>query len=139
MSLETSNSAWADAGMQAQTTVWAERLASRSRHAPVGPATYGPNRPVTIAMFRFPRRARITGLDGLARLGTLPSFRVHVGLLSRGDIVEPGSTWSASGGLIVLVHDNPEQIAADLRQFRTWESRGELYGLAPLTTINDVR
>jgi len=141
MSLEPPNSVWPDAGLQAQATVWAERLAAtaRSRCAPVVPATYDPSRPVTIVMFRFPRRSRVTGLDGLARLGTLPSFRGHVGPLSRGDIIEPRSTWLASGGLVALIHDDPEQISADIRQFRAWESRRELYGLAPLITAHDAR
>jgi len=141
MRLEPPNSVWPDAGLQAQAKVWAERLAAtaRSRRAPVGPATYDPSRPVTVVMFRFPRPSRVTGLDGLARLRTLPSFRGHVGPLSRGDIVEPRSTWLASGGLVAFVHDDPEQICADIRQFRAWESRSELYGLAPLTTAHDAR
>jgi hypothetical protein len=35
---------------------------------------------------------------------------------------------------VYLVHENREQIHADIRQFREWEAAGELYAVATATT-----
>jgi hypothetical protein len=92
---------------------------------------------MAVLLFRFPRRARVTNLDGLERLQSLPSFAAHESPLTLGEIVEPRSTWRGHGGLVYLIHDDPAQIGADIRQFRDWEARAELYGLRPLAKTED--
>jgi hypothetical protein len=51
----------------------------------------------------------------------------------------PTTVWRTSdslfcGGVVYLVHENREQIHADIRQFREWEAAGELYAVATATT-----
>jgi hypothetical protein len=122
--------AYVAAGLRPQASVWAERLAGPGRTRVA--SDYRPIRGMALLLFRFTERARVTRLDGLARLGALPSFQAHDAPLRRGAIVGPRSTWLAQGGVVHLVHDDPEQISADIRRFRAWEARAELYGLAPL-------
>jgi hypothetical protein len=122
--------AYAVAGLQPQARIWAERLAG-SGLARL-PEDFRPVRSTALLLFRFAQRARIARLDGLDRLGSLPSFQALESPLPRGAIVEPRSTWLGQGGVVHLVHDDPAQISADARQFRAWEAQSQLYGLAPI-------
>ncbi len=83
-------------------------------------------------MFNFDDAAEVCSLDGLSHLWQLPSFHAHYRSLRVGDRVGQTADWLCAGGVIYLIHDDPDQIAADIRAIRSWERRGELYGLAPI-------
>jgi len=128
-------------GSRRQAAVWADCLVSDAPAAlrQTGDLTYRPTRRMAVLLFRFRRRARVTDLDGLERLKRLTSFASHESPLALGEIVEPRTTWRGQGGLVHLIHDDPAQIGADIRQFRAWEARAELYGLGPLIGTEDSR
>jgi hypothetical protein len=133
MELAVSPAAFAAAGLESQAAVWADNLVSGPPHRAVMERAggYHRQRQMTVAFFRFQHRSRVACLNGVSRLRSLPSFFAHEAPLAFGATVAPASTWRARGGLVHLVHESADQIAADVRQFRDWEARGELYGLEP--------
>jgi ATP-grasp domain-containing protein len=95
---------------------------------------YAPKRQMTKLLFEFQEAAEIRGTDGLDRLCTLPSFHAHYRPLDKGARVWKTADWLCCGGVVYLVHDDPDQIASDIDSFRTWERRGQLYDLEPIAT-----
>jgi len=121
------------AGLHTQAGELAGLLAAGAdRNAGVAPGRYRPQRHMTKLLFNFSAPAAIVSLTGLSRLRQLASFHSLYRPLAPGDRVRRSNAWLADGGVVYLVHDEAEQISADARQFRLWESRGELYGLAKL-------
>jgi hypothetical protein len=76
----------------------------------------------------------VRGTRGLSKLKMLPSFHAHYRALETGARVWRTSDSLFCGGVVYLVHENREQIHADIRQFREWEAAGELYAVATATT-----
>jgi hypothetical protein len=115
--------------------VLAGRLAGSESDHCAGPAAgrYQLARHMTKLLFNFSAPAAIVSLAGLSRLRQLASFHSLYRPLAPGDRVRRSNAWLTDGGVVYLVHDEAEQISADARQFRLWESRGELYGLAKLS------
>jgi biotin carboxylase len=91
---------------------------------------YRLRRQLALVLFNFSEAATVTDTEGLARLGDLPSFHAHHRGLKPGDKVWRTADWLARGGVMYLVHDSADQIAADIRAIRDLEKRGALYGLA---------
>ncbi|MEJ0064827.1 MAG: hypothetical protein WDM85_04835 [Caulobacteraceae bacterium] len=120
------------AGLTTQASALADLLAGTAHD--LGPDVQGYRlaRHMTKLLFNFSAPAAIVSLAGLSRLRRLASFHSLYRPLAPGDRVRRGNAWLADGGVVYLVHDEAEQISADARQFRLLESRGELYGLAPL-------
>jgi hypothetical protein len=124
------------AGLHTQASVLAGRLTANSEPdhcAGFAAGRYRPARHLTKLLFNFSAPATIVSLAGLSRLRQLASFHALYRPLAPGDRVRRSNAWLADGGVVYLVHDEAEQISADARQFRLWESRGELYGLAKLS------
>jgi hypothetical protein len=123
------------AGLNTQASVLASLLAvpGHGRDARLVARRYRLARHMTKLLFNFSTPAVIVSLAGLSRLRRLASFHSLHRPLARGDWVGPGNAWLTDGGVVYLVHEEAEQISADARQFRLWESRGELYGLAAPT------
>lgn len=119
-------------GVESQADVFARVLAGTDaeREALFKGHHYRLTHHLTKLLFRLRGSARVRSVSGLARLRTLPSFHAHHRPLSLGDQITRASAWAAPGGVVYLVHDDLGQIGADSTQFRLWESRGELYGLA---------
>ena len=120
------------AGLNTQACVLADLLAGADpdHRARLVAHRYRLARHVTKLLFNFTTPAVIVNLTGLSRLRQLASFHSLHRPSAPGDRVRRSNAWLADGGAVYLVHDEPEQISADARQFRLWESRGELYGLA---------
>jgi hypothetical protein len=129
MELPAGERAYRDAGIRSQTEVYAQVLAGSDveRTAIFDAGRYRPTRQMTKLLFRFESTVRIVSVAGLGRLRLLPSFHSHDLPLRPGDLVRSETSWAAPGGAVYLVHDNRRQISADVRQFRVWESRRELY------------
>jgi hypothetical protein len=125
-------SPYAAAGLRTQAGVLANLLAGASHDfdTEVSARHYRLARHMTKLLFNFTAPAVIVSLAGLSRLRQLASFHSLYRPLAPGDQVRPSGAWRADGGVVYLVHDEAEQICADASQFRLWESRGELYGLA---------
>jgi hypothetical protein len=126
-------SAYVASGLRTQASVLAGLLvgAERDLDATATAHRYGLARHMTKLVFSFPEPAVIASAVGLARLRQLASFHSLKRPLARGDMVRSNNGWLAEGGVVYLGHDRAQQISADVIQFRLWESRGELYGLAP--------
>jgi len=120
------------AGLNTQAGVLASLLAGAAPDRCLGTHRYRPARHMTKLLFNFSAPAVIVSLAGLSRLRQLASFHSLHRPSAPGDRVCRRNAWVADGGAVYLVHDEAEQISADARQFRLWESRGELYGLAML-------
>jgi hypothetical protein len=120
------------AGLNTQAYALASLLAGAEREPEAGLATprYRPARHMTKLLFNFSAPAAIVSLGGLSRLRKLASFHSLYRPSGPGDRVRRSNAWLADGGVVYLVHDEAEQINADARQFRLWESRSELYELA---------
>jgi hypothetical protein len=124
------------AGLHTQASVLAGRLAVGSEGAHcAGPAVgrYRLGQHMTKLLFNFSAPATIVSLAGLSRLRQLASFHSLYRPLAPGNRVRRSNAWLADGGVVYLVHGEAAQISADARQFRLWESRGELYTLAKLS------
>ena len=119
------------AGLATQAGVLADQLAGDDDDAGLVSGRYRLARHMTKLLFHFSVPAAVVGFAGLSRLRQLESFHSLHRPLAPGERVRGRNAWRADGGVVYLVHDDAEQIGADARQFRLWESRGELYGLAP--------
>ena len=122
------------AGIETQASVYARVLAGSDaeRDALFKAHRYRLAHHMTQLLFNFREPAEVRSLAGLDRLMALPSFHAHARPLALGAHVRQTAAWLARGGIVYLIHDDGGQIGADVRQFRLWEDRGELYGLAPL-------
>jgi hypothetical protein len=120
------------AGLRTQASVFAGLLAGTERAAGWNAPRYRLGRHMTKLLFHFDAPAVIVSLAGLSRLRRLASFHSLHRPLAIGARVRRSDAWLAEGGVVYLVHDEAEQIDADASQFRLWQRRGELYGLAPL-------
>jgi hypothetical protein len=89
---------------------------------------------MTKLLFIFDAAATVRDAKGLARLTTLPSFHAHYRPLSPGEPVWKTADWLACGGVMYLIHDDPNRIAADIAEIRNLERCGALYGLDPVAT-----
>ena len=124
------------AGLRTQASMLAGQLAT-------GPAPehctgqiaagYRPTRHMTKLLFNFSAPATVVSLAGLSRLRQLASFHSLYRPSAPGERVRRSNAWLADGGAVYLVHDEAEQISADARQFRLWESLGQLYELSKLS------
>jgi hypothetical protein len=124
------------AGLPTQASRYADALTAGNavNCSAQGENTYVFKRNLVKVFFEFDQRATVRDTDGLSKLKALPSFHGHYRSLGKGAQVWRGSDSLFFGGVVYLVHDDPKQIEADLRQFREWESAGELYALDPVTT-----
>jgi hypothetical protein len=122
------------AGLHTQASVLASSLAGvwHDCDANLPARRYRLTRHMTKLLFNFTTPAAIVSVAGLSRLRQLASFHSLHRPLARGDWVQPSTARVAEGGVVYLVHDKVEQIGADASQFRLWETRGQLYGLATL-------
>jgi hypothetical protein len=120
------------AGLRTQAGVLARLLAGAEQDCDTQLAGYRLARHMTKLLFNFTTPAVIVSLAGLSRLRELASFHSLHRPSAPGDRVRRRDGRVTDGGVVYLVHDEAEQIDADARQFRLWESRGELYGLAKL-------
>jgi hypothetical protein len=120
---------YAAAGMRSQANVFAGVLAGsdEARDARFCRGQYRFCRHMTKLLFNFASDGNIRGIDGLTRLRELPSFHAHYRRLGKGDSVWRTADWLACGGVVYLIHDDPRQIAADVRTIRAWEKQRALY------------
>lgn len=121
------------ASLSSQAGVLASVLAGED--LPREAAHYRRNRQMSKVLFNFKEAATVTGIEGLKRLATLPSFHAHYRGLKPGSTVHRTADWFAQGGVVYLVHDETARIQHDIRQIRRWEKTGLLYELAPLSEI----
>jgi hypothetical protein len=93
---------------------------------------------MTQVFLSFDEEGVVRSVRGLAKLRKLPSFQAHDRPLSVGDRVSRTAGLQAVGGIVHLVHEDPEQIASDLLTLREWESGGELYDVASREDTPDM-
>jgi hypothetical protein len=122
------------AGMRTQASRYADILTAQpSEAARLIGTDYTVERHLTKVFFVFKEAAIVDGVAGLAKLKSLRSYHAHYRPLDEGERVWRTSDSLFCGGAVYLVHDDPHQIDADVRQFRRWEREGALYSLVPLT------
>ncbi len=119
------------ADIESQAMVYAQVLAG---HAPEADALfaqghYRRKRHMTMVLFNFRDAGVVRSTEGLIRLRELRSFHAHYRPLAKGSRIWKTADWLCCGGVVYLVHDDPDQIASDIETFRAWEKRGELYGV----------
>jgi hypothetical protein len=124
------------AGLPTQASRYADALTASNavNYSAPGKSTYVFKRNLVKALFVFDHAGTVRDTDGLSKLKALPSFHSHYRGLETGARVWRTSDSLFCGGVVYLVHDDPKQIEADLRQFREWGAAGELYALDPVTT-----
>jgi hypothetical protein len=127
-------------GLPTQASRYADVLTASNAvtYSAPGKSTYGFKRNLVKAFFVFDQAGTVRDADGLSKLKALPSFHSHYRGLETGARVWRTSDSLFCGGVVYLVHDDPKQIEADLRQFREWEAAGELYALDPVTTEENL-
>jgi ATP-grasp domain-containing protein len=128
------------AGAESQAMVYAQMLAGTAsqRDELFARRHYAMRRRMTKLLFKFRETAEVRGTDGLRRLQSLRSFHAHYRALGKGARVHRTADWLCCGGVVYLVHEDPDQIASDIDSFRAWERRGELYELAPIAETADA-
>lgn len=136
--MDSASYRFADA--ESQAMVYAQMLAGTAtqRDELFARRHYAMNRRMTKLLFKFREAGEVRGTDGLQRLQSLRSFHAHYRGLGRGARVHATADWLCCGGVVYLVHEDPDQIGSDIEIFRTWERRGELYDLAPLAETADA-
>jgi hypothetical protein len=125
------------AGLGTQASAFARALvgSDADRSALFDKGCYTLLRHMTVLLFNFQDAAQVQSLVGLERLRELPSFQAHYRPIGVGDLVWRTAEQWTCGGVVYLVHDNRDQITADIEQFRAWERRGQLYGLGPRNSV----
>lgn len=121
------------AGQDSQARIYARVLSGTNaeRDAIFARRHYTRRRCMTKLLFNFDGAAIVRDTRGLSRLNAVPSFHAHYRGLSVGDKVWKTADWLACGGIVYLIHDDPNRIAADIATIRDLERCGALYGLDP--------
>ena len=124
------------AGQETQAPIYSRVLTGTDaeRDAIFARRHYTRRRHMTKLLFIFDAAATVRDTKGLARLTTLPSFHAHYRPLSPGEPVWKTADWLACGGVMYLIHDDSNRIAADIAEIRNLERCGALYGLDPVAT-----
>ncbi len=127
---------YAAADMESQAMVYADMLAGteQERDALFARRRYALKRHMTKLLFNFQEAAEISSTDGLGRLRSLPSFHAHYRGLAKGDRVQKTADWLCRGGVVYLIHVDPDQIAADIDTIRAWSSAAN--SMASLRSVN---
>jgi hypothetical protein len=121
------------AGMRTQASIYAEALAGTATDwaGTSGRRHYAFGKHLTKLLFSFGEAGHVRSIDGLERLRDLPSFHAHYRALKVGGRVWKTADTLACGGVVYLIHEDAEQIAADIGRIREWEKRGQLYDITP--------
>jgi hypothetical protein len=124
------------AGLPTQASRYADvlTLGVDENDSAAGSRGYAFKRHLAKVFFVFSMAGEVRGTRGLSKLKMLSSFHAHYRALEKGARVWRTSDSLFCGGVVYLVHENREQIHADIRQFREWEAAGELYAVATATT-----
>jgi hypothetical protein len=123
--------AYRSAALPTQAGVLAETL-TRSRtewKRKFGAQHYRLRKHMTQVFFTFDEEGTVRGVKGLDKLRKLASFQAHDRPLVPGDRVSRTAGLQATGGIVLLAHEDREQIAHDLQTLREWEIGGELYDI----------
>ena len=105
----------------ANTAIWLRAL---------GANHYRFRKHMTQVFFSFDEEGVVRSTRGLAKLRGLASFQAHDRPLATGDRVSRTAGPHTMGGVVHLVHEDPDQVSYDLHTLREWESGGELYDIA---------
>jgi hypothetical protein len=124
------------AGLPTQAGRYADVLMTSDavNYSAAGESCYGFKRHLTKVFFVFDQPGTVRDAGGLSRLKALASFCGHYRSLEEGARVGRTLGSLCCGGVVYLVHDDPRQIEADLRQLREWEAEGELYAVSPVAS-----